>query len=71
MRSGPERRRWLTVKEVSVFLSVHEKTAYGWAARGLLPSVRVGGSLRIDLPRLEEMLERQIAERERRLRGGS
>jgi len=53
-------RRWISIQEVAELLSIHEKTAYGWAARGVLPSIRIVGVLRVDWRRLEELFERQL-----------
>jgi excisionase family DNA binding protein len=40
-------RLW-TVREVSEFLGVHEKTVYDWVNRGGLPCFRLGNRLRFD-----------------------
>jgi len=54
-------KRWLTCKEVGIILSLSPKTVSDLALRGELPSVKVGGSRRIDLRALERNLETQIA----------
>ena len=46
----------MTVSEVAQFLGLHEKTVYEWAARGRLPCVRVGSSLRFDPRDIERWL---------------
>jgi len=40
-------REYLTVPEVSVYLSLSEKTIYAWCSKGRLPSVKLGGAVRI------------------------
>jgi len=64
MREVP-RRRWLTIAEAASYLGIHGKTAYIWAARGVLPAARIGGTIRVDLLKLDEFLERQIQKGER------
>jgi excisionase family DNA binding protein len=59
-------RRWLIVGQVAADLGAHKKTVYSWVGRGMLPAVRVGGSVRIDKKQLDEDLARQIANRDRR-----
>ena len=60
---NPE-RRWLTISQAADFLQINLKTCYSMAARGELPSVRLGKrSLRIDGRVLEADLERQVAGR--------
>jgi len=49
--------RWLTISQTATYLSVHIKTCYSWAARGLLPTAKISGSLRIDKKKLDAMLE--------------
>jgi len=62
MREAP-RRRWLTIREAADYLGLHPKTAYIWAARGVLPAARIGGTIRVDLLKLDEFLEMQRGER--------
>ena len=40
-------REYLTVPEVSAYLSLSEKTIYAWCRKGRLPSVKLGGAVRI------------------------
>ena len=56
-----DRRRFISVAEAAVYLSVHEMTIRDWISRGLIPSCRIGRAIRIDLRRLEEGLEAQLA----------
>jgi excisionase family DNA binding protein len=60
---SPE-KRWLTIAQAADLLSINRKTAYSWAARGILPTVRVGGALRVDKVKLESDFEHQIRQRE-------
>lgn len=52
-------RRWITSRECAEYLSLSVKTVYAQAARGEIPSSKVGGSIRIDRKRLDEQLEAQ------------
>jgi excisionase family DNA binding protein len=52
-----ETQRFLTVSELAALLRVSRATAYGLVAGGEVPSVRVGGSLRIPRAELERQLE--------------
>jgi len=53
-------RRWITVRETATRLSVHEMTVRDWVNRGLVPAVRIGRTIRVDLRRLEADLECQF-----------
>lgn len=53
-----DERRFLTVRELADFYRVSLKTAYQRVADGSVPSVRVGGQIRI--PRAE--LDQQLAD---------
>ena len=52
-------RRWITVRETAERLSVHEMTVRDWVNRGLVPAVRIGRTVRVDLRTLETQLETQ------------
>jgi excisionase family DNA binding protein len=54
-------QRFLTLREVAELVRISRTTAYGLARSGHLPTVRVGGQIRI--PRAE--LERWLAESSR------
>jgi excisionase family DNA binding protein len=47
---------WLTVKDLQHELQIGEKLAYKLLKSGSIPSVRVGGLIRIYRPQLEEAL---------------
>jgi excisionase family DNA binding protein len=57
-------RRWLSVRQTAEFLGLHPKTVYDLAARGKIPSAKIGGALRIDLRRLTQDLEGQEKRRQ-------
>lgn len=44
----------LTVKELSGFLKVKEKTLYQWAEMGQIPSLKMNGVLRFDGNEIEQ-----------------
>lgn len=52
-------RRWITCKEAGEYLSLNEKTVYRQASAGIIPSAKIGGSIRIDKMKLDEQLEAQ------------
>ncbi len=51
----------LTVKEVSEYLKLTEKTAYRLAAEGKIPGFKVGGSWRFDKADINKWIEEQKA----------
>jgi len=55
-----EGRRWCTVRQISVITGLHVQTCYKLFYSGKLPGARVGRSVRIDLKRLTEQMERQV-----------
>lgn len=36
-------KKYMNVKDVSVYLTVPIKTIYEWADRGVIPSIKIGG----------------------------
>lgn len=48
--------RILTVKELSKILNVKEKTLYQWAGQGVIPSIKMNGSLRFDMDDIEKWI---------------
>ena len=50
-------KRWLRPCDVGEYLSISPKTVYALAARGALPACKIGGSVRIDKLRLDELLK--------------
>lgn len=47
----------LTVPEVAARFRVAKSTAYGWVGEGILPSIRVGGCVRVPAEALERWIE--------------
>lgn len=43
------RRPLVRSKVIAEALDVHHRTVEGWAARGIVPSVKIGGIVRFDL----------------------
>jgi len=56
-------RRWLSIREVSKLLNVHEITLYRLIARGQVPAAKLGGRVLIDWQKLEAELEAQTNRR--------
>jgi len=53
-------KRWITPKEAAEYLSLHPISVYRLMAKGLIPSIKIGHSVRVDLKALDEIFERQI-----------
>jgi excisionase family DNA binding protein len=49
----------LTLKELSDYLKIAEKTLYGYAGKGLVPGIRIGSSWRFRKTDIEAWLENQ------------
>jgi len=49
----------ITIKEVSAYLKLAEKTAYRLAAQGKIPGFKIGGSWRFRKSEIEDWLEKQ------------
>lgn len=52
-------RRWISPKECSLYLGIHLKSTYRLIDQGEIPASRIGRSVRVDLRRLEELLEKR------------
>ena len=52
-------KRFISPREAGEYLTLNIKTVYSLAARGLLPVVRFGRQLRIDLTRLDDYIDKQ------------
>ena len=61
MVTGPERLT-LTVPEAAALLGIHVQTAYTWARRGDLPTLRIGGRWLVKRLELERMLGAEASE---------
>lgn len=51
----------LTVKDVASYLNVDEKTIYRLVSKGSIPSFKVSGSWRFQLPDIQGWIEKQKA----------
>ena len=56
-------RRWISARETSEYISIHLKSVYRLIDRGEIPAAKIGGSVRVDLKRLTEILESRELER--------
>lgn len=62
-------KRWMKPKEVAEYLSVHVKTIYRMLYAHQLPAVKIkGAGWRIDRKKLDNMLEGEVEENERKWR---
>ena len=52
----------LTIKEVSEYLRIKEKTAYALVAKGEIPGFKVGGSWRFDKKDIQQWISNQKEE---------
>ena len=46
----------ITIKELSEFLKVKEKTLYQWAESGQIPCLKLNGALRFDLDDIQKWI---------------
>jgi excisionase family DNA binding protein len=53
-------RRWISIRECSVILSLHEQSVYRLVYQGKIKAGKVGRNLRVDLKALNEQLERGL-----------
>jgi len=49
-------KRWVSVRETSRYLGIHEITVRRLIDRGEIPAAKIGGSIRIDKIKLDEKL---------------
>jgi len=47
-------RRWITVQEAAKYTHLHRFTVRDMIARGIIPAVRLGRAVRVDLQALEK-----------------
>jgi len=50
-------KRWVSVREASQYLSLHEITTRRLIDRGMIPASRIGRNIRVDMRKLNEQLE--------------
>ena len=60
----PISRRWVSCRECAEYLGLSAKHVSELCLRGEIPSVKIGGSRRIDLKAFEAGIEKQLASRE-------
>lgn len=53
------RKRFVTVNEVALLLSVAPKTVRGWVYHNTIPHIRANGALRFDLVEIERWLGKE------------
>lgn len=51
----------MTIKEVSEYLKLAEKTAYRLSSQGKIPAFKIGGSWRFDKADIDKWIEKQKA----------
>jgi excisionase family DNA binding protein len=59
------RRRYYSVLEICEIYGLHRQTVYSMIARGLIPSIRIGRAVRVDLRELDRRLKAQGQETRR------
>jgi len=52
-------RRWISVRECAEYLGLHLKSIYNLIYQGYIPATKIGGSIRIDRKKLDQLLESQ------------
>ena len=61
------RKKWMRIKEVAEYLSVNTSTIYRMLYAHQIPGIRIkGAGWRIDRKKLDEMLDDEMEEREKR-----
>lgn len=58
---APHPDELLTVPEVAFLLRIHVKTCYRWVGEGLIPSVKVGRTIRVRRADIEHLLAAEAA----------
>lgn len=56
----------MTIKEVSEYLKLTEKTAYRLAAEGKIPGFKVGGAWRFKRREIDAWIEKQLEQQQGR-----
>jgi len=54
-------RRFISVKDAALYLSVHEMTLRTWINEKRIKAIRIGRAVRVDLRSLNADLEAQLA----------
>jgi len=50
-------KRWISVREASRYLSLHEITVRRLIDHGVIPASRIGRNVRVDMRKLNDQLE--------------
>jgi excisionase family DNA binding protein len=53
-------RRFVSVRIASEYLGIHEVTCRRLIDKGQIPAAKIGGSIRVDMRKLNEKLERGL-----------
>jgi excisionase family DNA binding protein len=56
------KKRFLTAKEIALYLGLSEDTIRKWVVRGKIPHSKFGKSLRFDLQKIEPWIEKREVE---------
>lgn len=67
-KSQPFERRWISPAEAAEYLSLHQQTIFDLCYRGVLPSIKLAGSRRVDRRKLDEFMEKQLERAAKRRR---
>lgn len=55
-------KRLLNIKEAAEYLGVSPKTLYNWISEKKVPYVKVGYSVKFDLKRIDELIQKNTIE---------
>ncbi len=56
MKSNGYTKRYVSVKEVSVYTSLAKNTIYEWAGQGKIPSIKIGSRVLFDLNDIDKVM---------------
>ena len=51
-------KKYITAKEVALYLSVKVKTVYGWVESGKIPAYKINGALRFNVNEIKEFVKK-------------
>lgn len=52
-------KKYFNIKELSEYSGLQEKTLYGWAAQGKIPSIKIGRKVLFEIEEIERLLQSQ------------
>ncbi len=61
-----DKRPYLTIRQTAEFLQLNERTIRRWIDEGLLPAVRIAGTVRIDPADIAELPKEKSRQRQRK-----